>query len=144
MMREQPARVSETTAFVPSLVRLAVPTFIVPDVGHAARWYVEHLGFEISGTFPTEEPWGFASVMLGGAELMLIRLDGYQRSEPQRPEWMWDAYIRMDGVHAYYQRLRDAAFLIAPLRKQRHGDWEFDVRDPNGYVLVFGGDETLG
>jgi hypothetical protein len=23
------------------------------------------------------------------------------------------------------------------LRKQPYGDWEFEVRDPNGYVLVF-------
>jgi hypothetical protein len=25
------------------------------------------------------------------------------------------------------------------LKQQRYGDWEFEVRDPNGYVLVFGG-----
>jgi hypothetical protein len=24
-----------------------------------------------------------------------------------------------------------------PLRKQGYGDWEFEVRDPNGYILVF-------
>jgi len=23
--------------------------------------------------------------------------------------------------------------------EQSYGDWEFEVRDPNGYVLVFGG-----
>jgi len=26
-----------------------------------------------------------------------------------------------------------------PLRHQPYGDWEFEVRDLNGYVLVFGG-----
>ena len=133
---------ADTASLVQPLVRSAVPTFIVPDVAAAARWYVEHLGFQIAGTVPEAEPWGFASISLGSAELMLIRLDGYQRplSTAERPEWMWDAYIRMDGVRAYCERLRNAPFVIAPLRKQRHGDWEFDVRDPNGYVLVFGGD----
>jgi hypothetical protein len=24
-----------------------------------------------------------------------------------------------------------------PLQKQGYGDWEFEVRDPNGYILVF-------
>ena len=24
-----------------------------------------------------------------------------------------------------------------PLRKQPYGDWEFEVKDPNGCVLVF-------
>jgi len=26
------------------------------------------------------------------------------------------------------------------LKRQPYGDIEFEVRDPNGYVLVFGGD----
>jgi len=27
-----------------------------------------------------------------------------------------------------------------PLKQQPYGDWEFELRDPNGYVLVFGGE----
>jgi uncharacterized glyoxalase superfamily protein PhnB len=30
------------------------------------------------------------------------------------------------------------AFIRMPLKKQPYGDWEFEVRDPNGYILVFG------
>jgi hypothetical protein len=33
--------------------------------------------------------------------------------------------------------VRGQAFIQTPLRKQPYGDWEFEVRDPNGYVLVF-------
>jgi hypothetical protein len=29
-------------------------------------------------------------------------------------------------------------FVEMPLKRQPYGDWEFEVRDPNGYVLVFG------
>jgi hypothetical protein len=29
------------------------------------------------------------------------------------------------------------------LRKRSYGDWEFEVQDPNGYILVFGGDADL-
>jgi len=28
-----------------------------------------------------------------------------------------------------------------PLKQQPYGDWEFEVRDANGYVLVFGGEQ---
>ena len=28
-------------------------------------------------------------------------------------------------------------FILSPLAKQSYGDWEFVVRDPNGYILVF-------
>lgn len=30
-------------------------------------------------------------------------------------------------------------FVQMPLKQQSYGDWKFEVRDPNGYVLVFGG-----
>ena len=38
---------------------------------------------------------------------------------------------------ALEQAVREEAEIIQPLRKQPYGAWEFEVRDPNGYVLVF-------
>jgi uncharacterized glyoxalase superfamily protein PhnB len=46
-------------------------------------------------------------------------------------------------VHALYEALRDRSFVTMPLTKQRYGDWEFEVRAPNGYRLVFGGDADM-
>ena len=43
----------------------------------------------------------------------------------------------MQGVHAFFERLRDQPFVKAPLRQQPYGDWEFELCDPNGYILVF-------
>jgi hypothetical protein len=54
---------------------------------------------------------------------------------------VWDAYIRMDGVAALYASVEGREFVYDRLEKRPYGDWEFEVRDPNGYVLVFGGDE---
>jgi len=37
--------------------------------------------------------------------------------------------------------LRESAsqpFIQKPLSQQAYRDWEFEVRDPNGYVVVFG------
>ena len=50
---------------------------------------------------------------------------------------MWDAYIRMEGVKEFYESLKDRVEIVLPLRQQPYGDWEFEVKDPNGYVLVF-------
>jgi uncharacterized glyoxalase superfamily protein PhnB len=118
----------------------AVPTFLVPDVGATARWYAQHLGFQTAGTFPAQEPHGYASLVREGAEIMLLRLEGYEKPDlrDRRPEGIWDAYIRMQGVRDFYDQVRDAAYILTPLRKQTYGDWEFEVRDPNGYILVFG------
>lgn len=46
----------------------------------------------------------------------------------------------MGGVHQLYDAVRDEAFVQMPIKRQAYGDWEFEVRDPNGYVLVFGGE----
>ena len=50
---------------------------------------------------------------------------------------VWDAYIRMEGVKEFYDLVRERVSVIRPLEKQFYGDWEFEVKDPNGYVLVF-------
>ncbi len=73
---------------------------------------------------------------------MLLSLAGYRKPDlgASRPEGLWDAYFRAHGVHALYERVRDQAFVQKALKHQPYGDWEFEVRDPNGYVLVFGGD----
>lgn len=119
----------------------AVPTFLVADVGGTARWYAEHLDFRTAGTFPETEPYGYASLQRAGAEIMLLRLAGYQKPDlaGRRPEGLWDAYVRMRGVGVLYESVRGQAFLQMPLKRQTYGDWEFEVRDPNGYVIVFGG-----
>ncbi|HTS89922.1 MAG TPA: VOC family protein [Gemmatimonadales bacterium] len=125
----------------PVTVRSAAPTFLVPDVARAARWYAGNLGFEIAGTVPKQEPFVYASLQLGGAELMLLGLAGYQKPDlrAQRPSGLWDAYIRLDGVHALYESVAGQPFVQMPLTQQQYGDWEFEVRDPDGYVIVFGG-----
>ena len=120
----------------------AAPTFLVADVGKTARWYAEELGFQIAGTFPDAEPYAYASLQRDGVEIILLRLAGYQKPDlsARRPEGVWDAYVRMTGVRDWYEQVKGRPFIQMPLKKQRYGDWEFEVRDPNGYVLVFGGD----
>ena len=117
----------------------AVPTFLVSDVAATARWYAEQLGFQTSGRFPDSEPYVYASLQRNGVEIMLLGLAGYEKVDlsERRPEGLWDVYVRMRGVHAFYESLCDQPFIKTPLVKQNYGDWEFEVRDPNGYVLVF-------
>lgn len=122
-------------------IRAAVPTFLVADVASTAEWYAANLGFRTAGHFPDEPPYAYASLVKGAAEIMLLGLAGYQKPErrERRPTGSWDAYIRMDGVAAFHETLHGQPFVQMRLTHQPYGDWEFEVRDPNGYVLVFGG-----
>ena len=57
----------------------------------------------------------------------------------RRPSGLWDAYIRVDGVHTLFESFAGRPFIQEGITHRPYGDWEFEVRDPNGYVLVFGG-----
>ena len=123
-------------------VSSAVPTFLVPDIAATARWYESELGFVISGNAPADPPYVYASLMRDGAELMLLNLVGYEKPDlsARRPVGLWDAYFRTQGVAALYETVKGKPFVKLPLRRQPYGDLEFEVRDPNGYLLVFGGE----
>ena len=116
----------------------AVPVFTVADISLTIDWYQKHLGFW-SDPFPPNPPYVFAMMFRDDVEIMLQRLDGYKKPDlySQRNGGIWDAYIRMEGVNELYESIRDNVEIVGPLLQQPYGCWEFEVKDPNGYVLVF-------
>ena len=116
----------------------AAPTFPVADVDSTIRWYETKFGFT-SYPFPKNPPYVFASVCRDQVEIMFQRVDGYQKPDlyHQRSGGVWDAYIRMESVKEFYEAVKDKVEIRMYLRKQSYGDWEFEVKDPNGYILVF-------
>jgi catechol 2,3-dioxygenase-like lactoylglutathione lyase family enzyme len=118
--------------------RSVAATFLVADVGATARWYCDKLGFRAT-FFPKSPPYSFASLQRDGVEIMLLGLTDYRKPDLShlRPEGLWDAYIRMRGIRNFYDQAAGTLLLQQKLVKRPYGDWEFEVRDPNGYVLVF-------
>ena len=121
-----------------------VPCFPVADVGTAILWYQARLGFS-SDPFPSTEPYVFAILVRDHIEIMLQRVEGYEKPDlyARRNGGVWDAYIRMTGVREFYEAVKDNVTIVQPLRQQPYGAWEFEVKDPNGYVLVFSEVEEL-
>jgi hypothetical protein len=76
---------------------------------------------------------------------MLQRLAGYRKESAyqRRDGGVWDAYIRLTGVARLYDSVKGKPFVIKPLEREAYGDWDFEIRDLNNYVLVFGGDDTI-
>ena len=126
-------------------LRSAAPVFLVDDVNATAEWYATYLGFETVGMFPPTPPAAWASVQRGGAEIMLQGLRGYRKPDvyDRRDGGVWHVYVRMNGVLRFYESIKHGPFIKSQLCKQPYGDWEFEVEDLNGYLLVFGGDETV-
>jgi len=112
--------------------------FTVSDISATIRWYEEQLGF-IGDPFPEREPYVFAILRRDDVEIMLQRLEGYEKPDiyDSRPGGVWDAYFRVEGVRDLFESVKDEATIVQSLRRQPYGNWEFEVRDLNGYVLVF-------
>ena len=131
----------------PTQVRLlsSVPVLLVDDVNATAAWYRDHLGFETAGIFPPQGPASWASLQRDDAEIMLQRLKGYRKENvyERRDGGVWDAYLRLTGVAKLYDTVKGKPFVKKTLEREPYGDWDFEVVDLNGYVLVFGGDERV-
>ena len=131
----------------PDRIRLAsaVPVFLVDDVNATAEWYRVHLGFVTAGIFPPKGAAAWASLQRDAAEIMLQRLRGYRKEQlhERRDGGVWDAYIRLTGVAKLYETVKGKPFVTKALEREPYGDWDFEIRDLNGYVVVFGGDETV-
>lgn len=115
----------------------ATPTFLVSDVGETARWYEMNFGFTFKA-LPQDEPYFYASLHRQGVEIMLLSMEKYQKAEISRTGGSWDAYIRMEGVHEFYEEVRQKIPVQMELVKQPYGNLEFEISDLNGYVIVFG------
>jgi hypothetical protein len=115
------------------------PVFPVADVGATIRWYEQELGFA-GDPFPSHEPYVFGILRRDGIEIMLQRIENYQKPDLydfRDGGGVWDAYLRITGLEALYERVKDRLELKKPLRRQPYGLSEFEVKDLNGYVLVF-------
>jgi hypothetical protein len=122
----------------PPKYRSIVPVFSVADVGATMNWYQTKLGFG-ADPFPANEPYVFAILFRDDIEIMLQRVDDYQLPDTYslRPGGVWDAYIRSSNVKALYAEIKEEVTIVKPLRQQPYGAWEFEVKDLNGYLLVF-------
>ena len=114
------------------------PCFAVADVSATIHWYETELGFS-GDPFPNFEPYVFGILRRDGAEIFLMRIEGYTKPDlyNRRDGGVWDAYFRIQGLEAFYAAVKDRLDIRQPLRRQPYGLSEFEVRDPNGYILVF-------
>jgi uncharacterized glyoxalase superfamily protein PhnB len=106
----------------------------VADVERAAKWYGDAFGFDVA-PFPQRPPYQFALLSRGGAEMML-------RASPEpdtvRPTPGWALYVRLWGgqIRELYTSLSESCEIARPLQRMPYHDVEFEVRDPDGYIVV--------
>ena len=116
----------------------SVPVFLVADVAATAKWYRDRLGFQFDH-FAAQEPYAWAGLQLGDAELFVLSLEGHKHQSAFRARAAggWDAYFRMTGLLAFFEAIRAGVKVLCPPTRRPYGLTEFIIEDPNEYALGF-------
>jgi uncharacterized glyoxalase superfamily protein PhnB len=133
-------RIVMTQPTAGSRLRSVTPVFLVDNIESTMRWYEGTLGFEAEAV-PEVPPYDFCILQKDEVIIFLQQLAGYHKPDlyDEREGGVWSAYLRTQGVDTLYEALRQRADVVVkqPLRRQPYRQTEFEIRDPNGYVLVF-------
>jgi uncharacterized glyoxalase superfamily protein PhnB len=109
--------------------------FLVGNIKATIPWY-ESIGFE-TFYFPP----GFCAFCRDQVKIFLQQQDGYVKPDDPaaRERGAWNVYIETSDVARLFEEFSQRADvnIIRGLCEQEYGNTEFDVMDPNGYVLVF-------
>lgn len=123
-----------------SQVRAVSPFLLVRDVKRAAAYYSDVLGFTTRGFWG--DPPMFAIADRDGISVMLRQVKADEAFQPNAAlEDCLDAYFSVNDADALYaEYLGKGANLVCPPENQAYMMREFQVRDPDGHVLVFAHD----
>ncbi|HEX3225921.1 MAG TPA: DUF427 domain-containing protein [Gaiellaceae bacterium] len=110
------------------------PVLLSSDLERSIAFYEQELGF-------TGERYGddFAIVSRDGQSIFLARTEAEIVPHWHVVEKMWNAYVRVDHVDAYYEEVQKRGSEIDyELYDAPHGMREFGVTDPDGHDVAFG------
>ncbi|MDG1960405.1 MAG: VOC family protein [Candidatus Binatia bacterium] len=119
------------------------PYFLVDDVPASAAYYRDVLGFHFDRFWG--DPSSFVMVRRDQIQIMLRQRESsaepIARPNKARLSGSFDAYVYVRDVDELHKEFKErgANILYEPC-DQPHQCREFEVEDPNGYVLCFGQD----
>ncbi len=122
----------------------AVPMLLVDDVDEALAWYQEKLDAELQYTLPQAPPYEWVSILLENVEIMLASKEaarGWYSDQVSTCEEPCNVavYIFVGSVDSLHEKLKYSVTVVMEPKDQSYGLREFAIRDPFGFVLVFGG-----
>jgi len=115
----------------------AVPVLRVTDVARSIEWYRNNLGFT-GDPFPAIPPYQFAILRHGTVELMLRHDTPPDRPKPR--QYDWDVYLRREGsqFREVFAAFSARGIVTRRLERMFYGLAEFEITDPDGYLLCLG------
>ena len=113
-----------------------MPVLEITDMDRSIKFYRDSLGFD--GTM-WGEPVNFAIMQRG---TVTLALDLSQQASTANNQY-WASYIYVKDVDLLYEEYQALGVTIQrPIEDTHYGCRDFDVMDPDGYLLAFG--QVLG
>jgi catechol 2,3-dioxygenase-like lactoylglutathione lyase family enzyme len=115
------------------------PMLAVSDLKRTMEFYCGKLGFRVAGTFGDPEP-VWCELVRDGVAIMFNAppRECVERDVPRKSKDYQVFYINPDDVVGLHGALARAGLGVSELRVMPYGMKEFDLRDPDGYWLMFG------
>jgi catechol 2,3-dioxygenase-like lactoylglutathione lyase family enzyme len=112
---------------------------LVQDIGDAAYYYSERLGFDVKRYEANPNHYAYASRDDCHVHFACFKDAPPRPNSVAVPPDMFDVYVYVDDVEALHEELveRGADIVRGPV-DAAYGLREIRVRDPHGYILAFG------
>ena len=111
------------------------PMLGVRNVSVSRKFYVDVLGFEVTGEYAPEGTLCWSSLQNGSVEIMLsLDPKGDGTAKPAQ------LYLRIPDADEMHNALKAKGISVSELANRFYEMREFEVRDPDGYLLIFGQD----
>jgi catechol 2,3-dioxygenase-like lactoylglutathione lyase family enzyme len=121
---------------MPKLIQAAT-ILEVTDIKASEAFYREKLGFR-PGLFFGEPP----TFCLMSRDSVALYLDLRRTPRPTPLNQYWAVYLYVDDVDGFTAELRARGVTIdREVEDQPYGCRDFDIRDPDGYIIGIGQDE---
>jgi uncharacterized glyoxalase superfamily protein PhnB len=120
------------------------PNFFVKDINATISFY-KLLGFTTIATVPeTGDNLVWAMMMKGNVTVMFQTFESLADEQPNISRTDGGSlllYIKLTGIRAFFEELKDKVTILKGLEKTFYGATEFSILDNNNYVLTFAEDE---
>ena len=114
------------------------PMLAVTDLKRTMEFYRTRLGFKVEGTFGDPEP-VWCQLARDGVSIMFNAppRECVERDVPRKSKDYQIFYFNVSDVAGLHGVLRRSGLEVSDLRVMPYQMKEFDLRDPDGYWLMF-------
>ena len=115
------------------------PVVVVRDLAVSLAYWRDVMGFTVIDTF--KDPPIMAFMGRRGIQFMLRETGGDPIPGTNRSYvgTAWDAHVWVDDADALHAEMTARGATVSGLRDTFYGNREFEVTDPGGYLIAFGG-----